>query len=118
MKENKEYNRYNECLEKNIQKAILDYLAYRKDVYWFRSNSFSGKIQRANGSEGYIKNNKPGCPDITVLFQGRYIAVEVKGLKGKQKPEQKEAEQQIKKCGGEYHIVRSVDEVINILKKL
>jgi len=114
MKENKEYNRYNECLEKNIQKAILDYLAYRRDVYWFRSGS--GAIKTEDGR--YFKTGKRGCPDITVLFDGRYIGIEVKGLKGKQKPEQKEAEQQIKRCGGEYYIVRSVDEVVNILKKL
>lgn len=113
IKKTREYKKYDVTLEKYIQRAIIDYLSLRRDIYFFRAGS--GAIRTEKG--GYFKSGKRGCPDILVLFNSRYIAIEVKSDVGKQSPEQKEAEKQIIKCGGEYHLVRSIDEVMNILKK-
>lgn len=106
-------------LEKHIQQTIITYLQYLENqgkVYFFRNNSFAGFTERRNGTKGYIKNNKPGMPDIIVCYKGKWIGLEIKNEKGKQSDFQKEAEIQIKKAGGEYYIVRSVEEVESLIK--
>ena len=93
--------------EKIIQKAILDYLGTVKDCYFFRSSS--GMVRISGGR--YFKTGKPGCPDISVVYQGQYIGLEVKNEKGRQSATQKQAEQDIKNAGGQYYIVRSISDV-------
>ena len=81
-----------------------------------RNNSFAGYIERPNQTRGFIKNNKPGAPDIIVCYQGNYVGLEVKSKKGRQSDSQKDAEERILDAGGEYHIVRSVEDVQEIIK--
>jgi len=103
--------------EKEIQKTILDYLMYLEnagDVYYFRNNSFAGKFERVDGSQGFIKNNKKGMPDIIVCYKGYFIGLEVKTAKGEQSIWQVMSEAAIKSAGGQYFIVRSLDDVQNI----
>ena len=95
---------------------FLEILENRGDIYFSRNNSFKGKIKRQDGSEGFIKNNKPGSSDIIICYRGRYIGLEIKTQSGKQLEDQKKAEAAIKRAGGEYYIVRSVNDVFNILK--
>ena len=105
--------------ESNIQKGIVDYLQMLENmgkVYFFRNNSFAGTFKRANGSNGYVKNNKPGMPDIICLYQGKYVGIEVKSSKGKQTPEQKKAQEDIERLGGIYLLVRSLEEVTSVIK--
>lgn len=98
-------------LEKDIQKAILDYLGYQKDIYFFRAGA--GAIQTLKG--GYFKTGKAGLPDIIVLKDGRFIGLEVKTPSGRVSEAQEQAKQDIVACKGEYHIVTSIDEVIEAL---
>jgi len=109
-------NAYKPAKEKEIQYTITQYLEYQKNLYFIRTNSFAGAFMRRDGSSGYIKNNKAGCPDIIVLKDGRFIGLEVKTDKGKQSDLQKEAEEKIERCGGEYYIVRNLEDVVEILK--
>ena len=105
-------------IEAGIQTAILVYLSMLENqgkCYVVRVNSFAGHLQRANGSRGYVKNNKPGCPDILVCYKGKFIGLEVKH-KTKQSDYQKQAEEQIKSAGGEYFIVHDVLEVVELIK--
>jgi hypothetical protein len=104
----------NNMKESEIQKAITDYLQILENqgkLFFFRSGS--GCIRTVNG--GYFKTGKKGCQDITVLKDGRYIALEVKKAKTYQSDSQKEVEGRILTCGGEYYVARNVDDVINIL---
>lgn len=101
--------------ERDIQKSITDYLAWRKDIYFVRNNSLVVKTLRANGSTGWIRNGKPGSPDIIVCYKGRWMGLEVKAEKGRVSALQEEARLDIERAGGEYHIVRSLDDVIKIL---
>lgn len=96
--------------ENQIQKAILDYLGYQKKIYFFRSNS--GALRLENG--GFMRTGKKGCPDIIVCRNGKFIGLEVKTQKGKQSDSQKQAEQEILKAGGEYYVVKSLDDVYAI----
>lgn len=107
--------------ESGIQQAILAYLAYEENkgrVWAIRNNTFSGHIQRANGSRGYVKNSKEGSPDVLLCAAGRFVGVEIKTEKGKQNPAQKACQQAVEKAGGTYLLVRSVDELQRELGRL
>jgi len=97
--------------ESEIQKSILEYLGYQKKIYFFRAGS--GAIRTEQG--GYFKTGKKGCPDIIVCKSGKFIGLEVKTEKGRQSENQKQAEQEIIKAGGEYYIVKSIDDVQKII---
>jgi hypothetical protein len=97
--------------ENQIQKTILDYLGYQKNIYFFRSSS--GALRLENGA--FLRTGKKGCPDIIVCKNGKFIGLEVKTDKGKQSDSQKQAEQEIIKSGGIYKIVKSLDDVIKLL---
>lgn len=103
--------------EKDIQHAIIQYLQYRKDIYFIRNNSFSGSFTRANGSKGWLRNNKAGSPDIIVCHKGRYMGIEVKAEKGRQSELQQQAQKDIEKCGGVYIIARNIEDVERGLDK-
>ena len=98
--------------ENEIQKAILEYLNYIGKIYFFRAGS--GAIRTENGN--YFKSGKVGCPDIVVCYKGKFIGLEVKTEKGKQSDYQKVAEQEIKRAGGKYFMVRSINDVMKIIK--
>ena len=100
--------------ESQIQKAVIAFLSYRKDLYFFRAGS--GTLQTERGS--FFRTGKPGCPDIVICFEGRFIGFEIKTQTGKQTLPQKETEKLINVLGGKYFVIRSVDEAINALESL
>lgn len=117
----------NKIKESEISKAISDYLQLLENqgkLLFIRNNSFAGTIMRKDGSKGYVKNNKPGASDFIVWIPGRgadrwlhldTIFLEVKSSSGKLLGDQLAFEQQVKRLGGQYHVVRSVEEVQKIL---
>ena len=98
--------------ESQIQRAILDYLQLLENqgkCFCFRSGA--GAVKLDNGR--YFKTGRPGISDITIFVpDGKYICAEIKTPKGKQSDSQKKFEKQIKKLGGQYWLIRSVDEFI------
>lgn len=100
-------------MEKDIQKSILEYLGYQKNIYFFRASA--GAVTTSDGR--YFKTGKPGCPDIVVCKDGKFIGLEVKTFNGRQSKKQKIAESDIINAGGEYYIVRSIDDVVDIIDK-
>ena len=100
--------------ESVIQKGIMDYLAlYAKTnpIYFFRAGA--GAVKTMQGR--YFKTGKSGLSDIVAVVKGKFIGLEVKTKTGKQTQSQKKAEREIKEAGGEYHIVRSIADVKEIL---
>lgn len=98
--------------EKDVLREILLYLRAR-GVFHIRINTmgvfdFSRKI--------YMKspNTTLGVSDIIILKAGKMICLEAKSPTGKQSPEQKQFEQNVKRNGGEYYLVRCVQDVINV----
>lgn len=103
--------------ENNEQKNILQFLddmetLAKKPIYYFRS--WAGAFKTDGG---FFKTGRAWCPDITLLVNWKYIGMEIKAPWKTQSVKQKEAEQQIKKAGGEYYVVFSVDQVKTILAK-
>ena len=100
--------------ESIIQKAVLDYLelfSRTHNIYYFRAGAGAVKTQQGR----YFKTGKAGLSDIIALFKGKFIGLEVKTKTGRQTQSQKKAEREIKEAGGEYHIVRSIADVKEIL---
>ena len=97
-------------LEKEIQKAILDWLGYNK-IFHYR-NATTG-IFMSNGR--WKTSQSKGSPDIIAVIKGRYIGIEVKAESKKQSPAQKEFQKNLEKAGGKYILAYSMDEVIHAL---
>ena len=102
--------------EAMIQRAILDYLAWyslKNKIYFFRSAA--GHVALESGRR--FKTGKPGTPDISVCAPdpktgiGQYVGIEVKTKTGRQSASQKKAEAEILAAGGQYLIIRSLDDI-------
>jgi hypothetical protein len=104
--------------EAAIQKAILQYLAARRIVH-FRIN-----VIGVPKSDGTFRPNVTmvGMADIHVIFPikgvGASVHLEVKTPKGRQTDKQKDFQLQVEKARGYYFIVRSVEDVHNIISQL
>lgn len=98
--------------EKEIQKAIIDYLAIRGLFFW--RNNTGAMMSEYKGRTRFMRFGSVGSPDIFVLKNGHVHGLEVKGPKGKQSPSQKEWGESFERNGGHYHIVRSIDDVMQI----
>lgn len=97
--------------EAMLQQAILEWLKHVRGAYFFRSGA--GQVRLDSGR--FFKTGRPGCPDITACFNGRFIGLEVKTRTGRQSALQKKAEREIIAAGGEYHIVRCMNDVKKII---
>ena len=103
-------------IESSILQACLVYLSYKPEVYWIRNNSGAAQTIRHGRPGGYIQFGKKGSPDIVICHNGQYIGLEVKSPTGHQSGDQKQAEADIRKAGGLYYIIRSVDELQRIIE--
>lgn len=97
-------------LESEIQASICDYLAIKKYFFW-RQNVIPAMNQ--DGSMRRLpKYVKKGVPDIIVIKDGFFIGLEVKRKGEKQSESQELFEEGVKETGGgEYYVVRSIDDV-------
>lgn len=94
--------------EGRVTKAIKDYLTVLQRAglpIWFVKIA-GGKFQQA------------GLPDWHVTYRGWSLWIEVKGPKGDLRPLQKVTIEKINNAGGISCVVRSVDEVKALIKKL
>lgn len=62
-----------------------------------------------------INCNKNGTPDILASYKGQFYAFEVKTPTGRVAPIQTYQHEQIAQAGGVVSVVRSVDEVKEVL---
>ena len=59
-----------------------------------------------------------GIPDIICCYRGKFVAFEVKKEKGKTTALQDSVINKIQKCGGKAAVVRSVNEVKDMLEEM
>ena len=98
--------------EKEILKSILEYLGIMKIFVW-RNNS--GALRTESG--GFVRFGATGAPDIVGLLPGgQFFGIEVKRHGGKQTDAQRSFEEAIKKQGGVYILVFSLDEVVYFIE--
>ena len=101
--------------ESGIQKEIINYL---EELQFNIGKCYVLRVNSGFATMGtrVIQLCREGTPDIIVCFNGNFIALEVKTSKGKQSDPQMESQLHIEQSGGEYYIVRSLDEVKLIIK--
>jgi len=87
-------------LEKEITKAIRGYLKLRQVFHW--------KVWQGLGSH-------KGVADIIGIYNGKFLAIEVKTKKGKLSDHQRTFLQAVEDEGGIAIVARSVEDVINNL---
>lgn len=97
--------------EKDVLREILLYLRAR-GVFHFRVNN-TGTFDP--GRRIFLKphNLTPGVADVIVLRAGKMICLEAKSPTGKQSPEQRRFEANVKAAGGAYYVVRCIQDVLN-----
>lgn len=100
--------------EKDIQKAILDWLKLSK-IFCYK-NSTVGIFKKSTGA--YIPSQSVGSPDIVCVIEGRYVGMEVKKPGYGLRESQVEFRRALEAAGGEYHIVRSVDEAQKVVQSV
>ena len=107
----------NDAPERDIQAAILQYLAKCHKVAWaHRMNVGAVKQHNKDASARWIKFGFRGMPDIMgQLTDGRLLAIEVKKKGGKVSPEQAGFIQTVNVAHGVDIIAYSVDDVIERL---
>lgn len=101
----------NTVLEKDIQLAICDYLAYKGHFFW-RQNT--NPIFSEGRFKSMPKHSKTGVPDIILVKAGIFVGLEVKRPKGKQSENQEIFQRGLERAGGKYYLVTSLDDVIKI----
>ncbi len=99
--------------ETEILYSICEYLEWKKHFFW-RNNVIPVYSIKNKAYIRMPKYSRTGLPDIIVIRDGFTIGLEVKKDKGKQSPNQKELEKEWKEAGGEYYVVKSIDDVRNI----
>lgn len=85
-------------LEKTIVNGILKYLKSLDGCFCFKHNGLVA-----------------GIPDILCCYKGQFIAFEVKTKKGRVSKLQKVVIEKINKAGGVACVVRSVNEVKDVI---
>lgn len=107
--------------EGKIQKEILTFLK-RKGVFCWRNNNGALYDKNINNGFGGYRSNPyalPGVADILGIMPdqtGRFLAIEVKGPKGRQSSAQILFERRVKSLGGVYILAKSVEDVNKVLK--
>ena len=111
--------------ESDIIRAVNDYLQIQrnqKKLMFIRNNSGAFPIDDGKNKRRYIRFGDKGSPDFLVwinngysLYSLRSIAIEAKSDIGKQSIDQIEWQTDFERLGGEYYIVRSIEELIKII---
>jgi hypothetical protein len=67
--------------------------------------------------KGMMNLGTPGIPDVMALHDGTLYGFEIKDIKGRQNENQIDFERRMNQSGGEYHVIRDLDEVVAIFGK-
>jgi len=115
--------------ESELKRSVEDYLTYQMNLgklYYDRLNS--GSILARRGDKTYkVALCREGTADLYVLqkwhprgapnkWETRVIYLECKTERGKQRPEQGGFQNLVEAQGASYYIVRSLDDVIDIIE--
>jgi len=59
-----------------------------------------------------------GVPDLLFFYRGQLHGIELKTEKGRQSPAQKRWQEKCIEHGGQYHIVRSVQDFVTLVQSI
>ena len=103
--------------EKDIERSICDWLRIKGFFFWKQPSAgffdTTRKTFRKHTSP-YVRN---GVPDIIVVKDGAFYGFEVKSETGRQSQAQIDFERDLRHAGGNYFLVRSIEDVENALRR-
>ena len=111
-------------LEKDVQRTCLGYLAV-KNILYLRLNAGDTFRPGANGKLYKVRGAPKGTADLLILHhirehlacsKPRPLFIEFKSSEGKQSEEQAIFERDVESLGYEYYLIRSLDELLEVLK--
>lgn len=97
--------------EIELQREVLQLLDHIPNTYFFRTSTGLIKTQSGN----YFRTGKKGCPDICGVMNGKFYGLEVKVGKNKLSQFQKQAQEDIEKAGGIYKVIRSIEDLEDLI---
>lgn len=106
--------------EAEVKRAVKEYLDAKIYLYVFIQNQGQWIAKK----EVYAKfSGTRGAPDLMVFISekrpiqtpGKWICIELKSTSGKQSKDQEVFERILNARGGEYFVVRSIDDLIDAL---
>jgi len=100
--------------ESDIEKSILNYLDVIPETFAWKN--VINSVITVKGKKVLKKQRVTGIADLTVIYKGRTMFWEIKRPGGKQTSNQKEFERNVTVAGGQYFIVKSLDEARSILR--
>ena len=89
-----------------ITKLILDYLRYVYNSKSIRRISSEGKYRKGIG---FIPSSNKGLSDIEGFCNGRFISIELKVGKDKQRDSQIKRQKEVESDGGIYYLCKWID---------
>lgn len=100
--------------EYNTQQACVKYFRLKYPGYLI----YSCPNEATYKNRGYFSpiGMLPGVADLTVVIPNKVIFFELKSKTGRQSVEQIEFMKKVEKLGFDYHIIRSVDDFIEIIE--
>jgi len=96
--------------EGKIQTEVLKYLKDKGYFAW-RQNNLAIYDPKMNGYRAH--NGLKGVPDILAVVKGTFTGFEIKTPKGRQSADQKLFQKRLERNGGKYHIIRSIQDLID-----
>lgn len=99
--------------ENDIQNAVCEWLKLKKIFFWRQNTGGVYDVSRQSFRK-MPKYALKGVADIIALINHRAYFLEIKTKKGRQSPEQKEFEKNVKENGSFYYIIRGVDDLNSI----
>lgn len=112
-------------IEDGLQAAICRYLAHALPLTAWYCSIPNGAVlagdkeQRARQMHRMkAMGLRVGAPDIFIVWQGKFIGLEVKTATGQLEKSQRDASDAITLAGGLWSVVRSIDEVEAFLSML
>lgn len=115
--------------ESDIEFSICQWLFLKGYSFWKQPTRgyFKGKVGKdASGKQVMVgtfrKDRNPyvgvGVSDIIVIYKGLFVGLEVKSESGTQSKEQIEFEALVKRAGGFYFVVRSIEDAQAALRSV
>lgn len=100
-------------LEKDIQRECCEWLDKEGFFFW-RSNNIPVFGQNNGGNRTFRSMGKyspKGIPDIILIYNGKFIALEIKRPKAKLRPDQEVFQARCADNGAKYFVIHSLDEL-------
>jgi hypothetical protein len=102
--------------ESELEKICINYVSSYSTIAWWKVKA-GGQKHSFGGKSFFKKSTIPGFPDLLLCIQGKFIGIELKSDIGRQSDVQKICQQRIENSCGLYYIVRSINELKQIVEK-